>query len=134
MGLSTRHYLFADDGLYRLSHRVMSGLDRGEYALPQYAGTRQRVASVTLQNENRTPVKILEASGSYYSFDANGNVDREALQHKVRQMINLLPGALGRDRTSTVVDIGHDVRRERFFREINGPGTPYIPTILGRVP
>jgi hypothetical protein len=82
MGISSRHYLFADDGLYRLSHRMRSGLARGRDALPQYAGTRQKVASVIVQNENGKPTRILEASGSYY---ANGKVDVEVVRHAVRK-------------------------------------------------
>ena len=62
MSLSSRHYLFADDGLYRLSHRVTSGLVSGE-SLPQYAGTKQRVAIIVLRNEGKKPAKILEVQG-----------------------------------------------------------------------
>jgi hypothetical protein len=73
MGRSWRYYLFADDGLYRVSNRVTTGLVRGELLLPQYAGTTQKAASVIVETENRTPVKILDANGSYYSFDATGS-------------------------------------------------------------
>jgi hypothetical protein len=119
MGLSSRHYLFADDGLYRMSSRVMSGLASGEYALPQYAGTKQRVAIIVLQNEGGKRAKIFEVHGRYYSFDAAGNA-AEALRHEVREaplLANVrLPG-LDTDESSSVVDIGPEVRRERFMRE-----------------
>jgi hypothetical protein len=42
MGLAVRFYLFSDDGLLRISRRLMEGLARGKDARPQYAGTKQR--------------------------------------------------------------------------------------------
>jgi hypothetical protein len=65
MGLSSRYYLFADDGLYRMSNRVNSDLVNGELVFPQYAGTKQKVAIVVLQNEGRKPAKIFEVNGRY---------------------------------------------------------------------
>ncbi|MHC4042191.1 hypothetical protein [Bradyrhizobium sp. 23AC] len=43
MGLSIRFYLLAEDGLQSISQRVMMGLIRGKDAMPQYAGTKQKV-------------------------------------------------------------------------------------------
>jgi hypothetical protein len=68
-----------------------------------------------LGERGRKPLKILEVHGRYYSFDANGNA-AEAFQREVRQSMDLLPG-LGTDNGGTVVDIGPEVRRERFMRE-----------------
>jgi hypothetical protein len=45
MGLAARFYLFSDDGLQRISHRLMNGLARGKDAIPQYAGTKQKISS-----------------------------------------------------------------------------------------
>jgi hypothetical protein len=118
MGLSSRHYLFADDGLYRLSNRVMSGL-AGEYTLPQYAATNQKVAIVVLQNEGKKPLKILEVHGRYYSFDAPGNAAEELREAPPLANSPLVDYVLGADkRSSTVVDIGPEVRRGRFMREL----------------
>jgi hypothetical protein len=107
MGLSTRHYLFADDGLYRMSHRVNSGLVSGELLLPQYAGTKQRVAIIVLQNEGRKPAKIFEVHGRYYSFDAAG-IAAEAFGPGVTDAMGDLPHLVGMrlpstDKSSSVV-------------------------------
>jgi hypothetical protein len=40
--VAIRFYLFADDGLYRISHRLVTGLIRGTDAMPQYAGAKQK--------------------------------------------------------------------------------------------
>lgn len=64
MGLSIRFYLFAEDGLQSISQRVMTGLIRGEDGMPQYAGTKQKVADVILQNEGKKPIRIERVQGS----------------------------------------------------------------------
>ena len=52
MSVSLRFYLFADDGLQRISQRVMEGLCHGRDAMPQFAKTKQRVANVVVELEN----------------------------------------------------------------------------------
>jgi hypothetical protein len=51
--------------LKRLSRRMVDDLIHDQGALPQYGGTRQTVASVTLQNENGKPTKIRSTSTSH---------------------------------------------------------------------
>jgi hypothetical protein len=45
MGLGVRFYLFAEGGLQRISQRLMDGLAHGKDAMPQFAGTKQKVAN-----------------------------------------------------------------------------------------
>ncbi|WIW44456.1 hypothetical protein ML401_23510 [Bradyrhizobium sp. 62B] len=73
MGLSIRFYLFAEDGIQAISQRVM-GLIRGKDAMPQYAGTKQRIADVIVENEGRKPVRIERVQGSYLTFEEKGQV------------------------------------------------------------
>jgi hypothetical protein len=112
MGLSSRYYLFADDGLYRMSNRVTLALVRGGLVFPQYASTRQKVAIVILKSEDRKPAKIFEVNGRYYDFDAAGSAAEEFHRGVIDAMANLpllagirLPG-LDTGTSSTVVDIG----------------------------
>jgi hypothetical protein len=116
MGLSSRHYLFADDGLYRMSNRVASGLISGELVLPQYAGTKQRVAIIVLQSDGKKPAKIFEVHGRYYSFDAAGKA-AEAFGPGVTDAMGDDLSPSGIDKSSTVVDIGSELWRQRFKRE-----------------
>jgi hypothetical protein len=44
--------------------RLHDKLPFGEEAIPEYAGTRQRIATVVLDNESGKPVRILDATGS----------------------------------------------------------------------
>ncbi|WP_258763329.1 hypothetical protein [Bradyrhizobium arachidis] len=69
MGLCIRFYLFAEDGLQSISQRVMIGLVRGKDAMPQYAGTKQKVADVIIENEGKRPIRIERVQGSFLTFD-----------------------------------------------------------------
>jgi hypothetical protein len=45
VAVSIRFYILAPDGLQRISHRLMEGLCHGEDAMPQFANTKQKVAT-----------------------------------------------------------------------------------------
>lgn len=76
MGLGVRFYLFVEDGLQRISHRLMEGLAHGKDSMPQFAGTKQKVANVLVAMEAGKPVKIERADGSFLKFDENGEVHK----------------------------------------------------------
>ena len=77
MGISSRHYLFLEDGsLRRIPRRVLHGLPFGLDAIPEFADTRQRQADVVLENEAGKPVRILDVRGSFWIFDAEGKIDQ----------------------------------------------------------
>ena len=118
MTATLRFYLFADDGLRRLSKRVMDGLIQGTDALPQYAGTKQRIAAVTLKNEDSHPIEIVAAEGSLLHFDASGQV-RAGLQRAgalaVETYDNLERSR--RKRLGAVVELGPQIRRQQWERE-----------------
>ena len=77
MGPAVRFYLFSDNGLQRISHRLMDGLARGKDAMPQFAGTKQKVANVLVELDNAKPVRIGRADGSFLTFDENGQVHKD---------------------------------------------------------
>lgn len=76
MGIATRFYLFPEDGsLRRVPQRVAYELPHGSDAIPELAGTRQRVLEVLAESEGGKPARILDARGFYWSFDDNGKID-----------------------------------------------------------
>ena len=80
MGLGVRFYLFTEEGLQRISQRLMDGLAHGKDAMPQFAGTRQKVANVLVDLDNVKPVKIGRADGSFLTFDENGQVHKDLIE------------------------------------------------------
>jgi hypothetical protein len=54
----------------------------GEDAIPEYAGTKQRIAEVIVENDGRKPVRILDAKGSYWDFDEEGKIHRSLQAHE----------------------------------------------------
>ena len=80
MSNSIRFYLFAADGPQRISQRVVDGLCQGEDAMPQFANTKQKVATVVVELENGKPARILEATGSFFDFDNKGKVQESLMR------------------------------------------------------
>lgn len=89
MGLSLRYYLFPEDGQpVRLSKAFVEGLTRGTELAPQYAGTRQRILHVVLDNEEGSATAITDARGSYFVFDETGSIE-VGLQDSIRDALDL---------------------------------------------
>ncbi|WP_375304409.1 hypothetical protein WI560_19160 [Bradyrhizobium sp. A11] len=118
MGLSIRFYLFAEDGLQAMSQRVRMGLIRGKDAMPQYAGTKQRVADVILESEGKKPVRIQRTQGSYLTFDEKGQVHKDlaASGFAALETGMALERALKQPQT-TIVDLTPKLNREKWERE-----------------
>ena len=77
MALALRFYLFTEDGLQRISHRLMQGLAHGKDAMPQYAGTKQKAVDVVVEMDGKKPLRIVRAGGNFLTFDENGQVHRD---------------------------------------------------------
>jgi hypothetical protein len=70
--------LFEESGaVKRVPRRIQDALVFGDDAIPEYAGTRQRIATAIVENENGKPVRILDAQGTYWTFDADGKIHRD---------------------------------------------------------
>jgi hypothetical protein len=118
MGIAIRFYLFSDDGLQRISHRLMDGLARGKDAMPQYAGTKQKIANVIVEMENGKPVELGRADGSFLTFDEAGQVHKDLIASGIAAMETYR--ALERtDQTpaGTVIDLSPKLNREKWERE-----------------
>jgi hypothetical protein len=81
VGITSRSYIFDKDGaLKRIPQRVLEALPFGQDAIPEYGGTRQRVATVIIENEGGKPVRILDAQGEFWTFDNEGRIDENLQQ------------------------------------------------------
>lgn len=118
MGLSIRFYLFAEDGLQSISQRVMLGLIRGKDAMPQYAGTKQKVADVILENEGKKPLRIERVQGSFLTFDDKGQVHKDLVASGFAALETgmALAEALKNPQTK-IVDLTPKLNREKWERE-----------------
>jgi hypothetical protein len=118
MGLSVRFYLFADDGLQRLSQRLMQGLALGKDAMPQYAGTKQRAADIIVEIENGKPIRIAKAEGNFLTFDKKGQVHRD-LQAGGMEAMETFAALERAERKplSKVVDLAPKLKREKWERD-----------------
>jgi hypothetical protein len=129
MGISLRHYLFPEEGEpQRLPNRLVDGLISGEDSLPDYAGTRQRVMSVALENEEGQPGRIIRTEGSIWVFDDDGKI-RKGLQKAFAEVMNSLPTP-GSD-SETVIHLQPRLSRKRLDAEYRWePKTPDINRVI----
>jgi hypothetical protein len=114
MARSYRFYLFAEEGVFRIAQRVVEGLIYGKDALPAYAGTRQKVASVRVENDRNEVLRITEANGSYWHFDAVGRID-EALRKDIQAAMDNLP--FNNQGDESVVDLSAKLSRKKWEKE-----------------
>jgi hypothetical protein len=119
MTISVRFYIFADAGLQRVSQRVMDGLAHGQDAMPQFAGTKQKIANVIVELEEGKPTRIARADGNFLHFDAAGKV-HESLANSGFEAMETFD-ALERSKRikskSKVVDLSPKLKREKWERD-----------------
>ena len=118
MAVSIRFYIFASDGMQRISQRLMEGLCHGHDAMPQFAGTKQKMANAIIELEHGKPARIVQVEGSYLQFDQAGKV-HEFLQRGAIEAMEMLPSLERSERIkpSKVVDIAPKLKREKWERE-----------------
>lgn len=81
MGIAWRHYVLQEDGeLRRVSRRLARDLPMGADALPDYAGTKQKVIEVLVESDGNKPVRILDIVGVFWDFDAEGYMDESFIR------------------------------------------------------
>jgi hypothetical protein len=113
MAISSRLYIFDESGaIKRVPRRIQDALVFGKDAIPEYAGTRQRIAQVLVENENGKATRIIDAQGSYWTFDEQGQIDQglqasliAAVESSYGKPVN--PGA-------KVVDLRPELKRKEF--------------------
>lgn len=116
MAISLRLYIFEESGaIKRIPRRIHDALTFGEDAIPEYAGTRQRVAQVLVENENGKPARIMDAKGSYWLFDKEGRIDQD-LQNRMLSAMELAFSAPTNPKAK-VVDLRPELKRKKFKDE-----------------
>jgi len=89
VGLSLRFYLFPEGAKpLRIPQRLLQGLVDGSDRAPEYAGTRQRILEVVLESDDGQPVRIVDATGGYWTFDDKGDIG-QGLQDRLREFMDL---------------------------------------------
>jgi hypothetical protein len=96
----------------------MEGLCHGHDAMPQFAGTKQKIANAIIELEDGKPARIVQVEGSYLQFDQAGKV-HESLQRGAIEAMEMLPALERSERIkpSKVVDIAPKLKREKWERE-----------------
>jgi len=111
--LLVRYYLWADDGPWRLPDGLRQDLVERKVALPQYAGTKQKILEVLALFITRDTFS-LKGRGNICAFDANGFMERDRAEDLMgwvvkRAQQKLLGG--------NVVNIEPTLSERRYERE-----------------
>jgi hypothetical protein len=115
MGLSSRYYLFAEDGVHRIAKRVVDGLVQGIDALPNYASTTQKAAAVTIENDAKGVARIINAVGEFWHFDEVGKINK-SLQQAAWVALDRLAPPSSSDQEA-VVDLGAKLKQKQWDKE-----------------
>ena len=86
--------------------------------MPQYAGTKQKVADVILENEGKKPIRIERVQGSFLTFDEKGQVHKDLVASGFSALETgmALEEALRKPQTK-IVDLTPKLNREKWERE-----------------
>ncbi len=127
----SRHYLFPDGGdPLRLSHRLVEGLTFGTDALPQYAGTKQRVLWAMLELDEGKPVRIVRTEASIWQFDKDGRI--VAGLHKALALA--MDSAPSPQTNNTIIELRPHAKQAKFKKEYRWePGTEEIERIIADI-
>lgn len=116
LSLNVRQYLFADDGLVHIAKRLTDALIDGEEALPQFAGTKQRVADVIIEYEGGEPIRIARTFGYCWHFDEEGRIHKDCLK-TVAAAMDAAAASRSKVWSDGVVDLGPQLKRDKLKRE-----------------
>ena len=117
--LLVRYYLWATDGPWRLPSRLHYDLMDRKVALPQYAGTKQKVLEVFARRIG-VETYSLRGQGTFFVFDENGYLKRvpaeEVMGFIVERARAVASGRLRTLRHAPVKDRSMIARRPDFCR------------------
>jgi hypothetical protein len=106
--ISVRYYVWSAEGPQRITERLHRELFKRVVAMPQFAGTKQRVLEVFVQRLTKAHYSI-SGRGIVYPFDANGFLDVKTLALEGSLEISRF-----RSPEAKIVDLSPSIRRRRF--------------------
>lgn len=111
--ISIRYYLWADDGPWRLPVRLHQDLIARKVALPQYAGTKQKILEVFARWITRDTFS-LKGRGSICTFDTDGFMEQDRAEELMGWVVKRAQQKLV---GSNVVNIEPTLSERRYKRE-----------------
>jgi len=112
--LLVRYYLWATDGPWRLPNQLHQDLIDREVALPQYAGTKQKVLEV-LARRIGVDTYSLRGEGTIVAFDEDGYLKRTLAEEVMGFIVERARQKL--EDSSNIVSIEPRLRERRFRKE-----------------
>jgi hypothetical protein len=111
--LLVRYYLWAADGPWRLPRRLHYDLIDHKVALPQYAGTKQKVLEVFARRIG-VDTYTLQGRGTIFTFDEDGYLKRIPAEEAMGLIVERARQKL---RDDNVLSIEPTLRERRLKKE-----------------
>ncbi len=93
MALSSRIFIVGiDDTLYQLAGTKFSGMlhDPSSYPLPRFADQRVRMASATIELQDRLPYRVVRVNYELLQFDDQGRLDIETFNNQNAARVDVM--------------------------------------------
>jgi hypothetical protein len=94
VALSSRIFIIGthDGTLYRLAGTKFSGMlnDPSSYTLPRFASQRVRMASATIELQDRLPYRVVRVIYEILQFDDQGQLDIETFNHQNAALVDVM--------------------------------------------
>ena len=123
--ISVRYYLWSPEGPLKITRRLHRELFGRDVAMPQFAGTKQKIFEVFIHRLTSRDYSI-SARGIVYPFDAKGFLDIKALA---------LEGSLElsrfRSTETNIFDLRPSIKRRRFTNSTPGSQAKRCWTMFG---
>ena len=111
--ITIRYYLWADDGPWRITVQLHQDLFDRKVALPQYAGTKQKVLEVFARWITRDTYS-LQGRGGICTFDGDGFMERDRAEELMGWVVKR---AQQKVTGGNVVNIEPTLSERRYKRE-----------------
>lgn len=122
------HYYIFPEGCepLRLPKQLVASLVAGQGAIPQYAGTQQKIIDAVIQMDDGKPIKLLDVDAYVWIFDNDGRI-----VDGVQDARDLVRGSLRASNSGTVVELeSHAKKRELNQKYRWDPGKSEINKII----
>ena len=121
MAISIRHYLFPETGdPLRIPQKTYRGMVHDQDAMPEFAGTRQRVMHVFIDNDEGSPQEIVRTECAIWIFDDAGKIG-DGLRKALVQWSASLPMPSDDE---NVVPLKPTIEKQKLQKEYRWEPTP----------
>ena len=136
MGISVRIFVFMNGDIKQIPYAKFNRLFEGDKneSLIEFANQRIKVATVFVENQNRTPVDIIRTDCEYIKIDKDGKFDRQQQQQKSIDAMRMIDIPTIEKQPDNIIDSSSHFSKKIFKNKyLWTPTNDEIQQILNRI-